>query len=167
MHSKKGNDIIKNQFKGRSRLVEREKINHDYKNEEIPAEVVEDLFVMGITDEISEDDLIKTFSVYGEVVYSKIIKNKFTQKVKGIAFVKFKERKSAFYAMNENGKIFCKGYSLKIKYNIKSQENKYFKEENRFNSRKPNNEEKTSEFGLSNRERSRDKEIEYGEILDD
>ena len=136
IHNKKGYDIIKNQFKGRSRLIEKEKINDDYKNEEIPAEVVEELFVMGINDEISEDDLIKTFSEYGEVVYSKIIKNKFTQEAKGIAFVKFNKRKSAFSAMADNGKIFCKGYPLKIKYNIKSKENKYFKDENRFKSRK-------------------------------
>jgi RNA recognition motif-containing protein len=98
----------------------------------ITEKIVEDLFVIGINDEISEDDLIKTFSVYGEVVYSKIIKNKFAQKTKGIAFIKFKERKSAFGSMADNGKIFCKGYPLKIKYNIKSKENKYFKDENRF-----------------------------------
>ena len=98
----------------------------------ITEKIVEDLFVIGINDEISEDDLIKTFSVYGEVVYSKIIKNKFSQKTKGIAFIKFKERKSAFGSMADNGKIFCKGYPLKIKYNIKSKENKYFKDENRF-----------------------------------
>ena len=98
----------------------------------ITEKIVEDLFVIGINDEISEDDLIKTFSVYGEVVYSKIIKNKFSQKTNGIVFIKFKERKSAFGSMADNGKIFCKGYPLKIKYNIKSKENKYFKDENRF-----------------------------------
>lgn len=98
----------------------------------ITEKIVEDLFVIGINDEISEDDLIKTFSVYGEVVYSKIIKNKFSQKTKDISFIKFKERKSAFGSMADNGKIFCKGYPLKIKYNIKSKENKYFKDENRF-----------------------------------
>ena len=59
----------------------------------ITEKIVEDLFVIGINDEISEDDLIKTFSVYGEVAYSKIIKNNFSQKTKGIAFIKFKERK--------------------------------------------------------------------------
>jgi len=121
---------------------------------------------MGINDEISEDDLIKTFSMYGEVTYSKIIKNKFTQKAKGIAFVKFNERKSAFYAMADNGKIYCKGYPLKIKYNIKSKENKYFKDENRFKSRKLNKQEKTSELSQGNRERSRDKDVEIGEILE-
>ena len=88
--------------------------------------------LLGLMMKFSEDDLIKTFSVYGEVVYSKIIKNKFSQKTKGIAFIKFKERKSAFGSMADNGKIFCKGYPLKIKYNIKSKENKYFKDENRF-----------------------------------
>jgi RNA recognition motif-containing protein len=167
INSKKGYDIIKNKFKGRSRLIEKEEINNDYKNEEIPSEVVEDLFVMGINDKISENDLLKTFSAYGEVVYSKIIKNKFTHKAKGIAFVKFKERKSALYAMTDNGKIFCKGYPLKIKYNIKNKENKYFNEENTFNPRKSNKEEKTSELSQGNRERSRDKDIENGEILDD
>ena len=101
------------------------------------------MFFIGINDEIYEDDLIKIFSVYGEVVYSKIIKNKFIQKPKGIAFAKFKERKSAFGLIADNGKIFCKGYLLKIKYNIKSKENKYFKDENRFTSRKSNNQEKT------------------------
>ena len=120
----------------------------------ITEKIVEDLFVIGINDEISEDDLIKTFSVYGEVVYSKIIKNKFSQKTKGIAFIKFKERKSAFGSMADNGKIFCKGYPLKIKYNIKSKENKYFKDENRFSSRKSNKQEKTSELCQGNRERS-------------
>jgi len=167
IHNKKGYDIIKYQFKGGNRLIEKEKINNDFKNEEIPAEVVKDLFIIGINDEISEDDLIKTFSVYGEVAYSKIIKNKFTQKAKGIAFVKFNERKSAFCAMADNGKIFCKGYPLKIKYNIKSKENKYFKDESRFNSIKLNKQEKTKELSQVNRERSRDKDIEIGEILED
>ena len=88
--------------------------------------------LLGLMMKFSEDDLIKTFSVYGEVVYSKIIKNKFSQKTKDISFIKFKERKSAFGSMADNGKIFCKGYPLKIKYNIKSKENKYFKDENRF-----------------------------------
>lgn len=48
----------------------------------ITEKIVEDLFVIGINDEISEDDLIKTFSVYGEVVYSKIIKINFLRKQK-------------------------------------------------------------------------------------
>ena len=68
--------------------------------------------------------------------------------------------------MVDNGKIFCKGYPLKIKYNIKSKENKYFKDENRFNSRKLNKQEKTSELSQVNRERSRDKDVEIGEILE-
>ena len=175
-HSKESLCVSKNQFKLKSigptpRLFERKNLNNNYqsynhqnKNEEIPKEVVEDLFVTGINDEISENDLLKTFSVYGEVVYSKIIKNNITQKVKGIAFVKFRERKSAFYAMNDIGKIFCKGYPLKIRYNIKSKGNKFFKDENRFHSRNSNEEEKTSKLSLCNRERSRDKDMEKGEI---
>ena len=112
----------------------------------ITEKIVEDLFVIGINDEIFWRWFNKNFfSVWGGCLF-KIIKNKFSQKTKGIAFIKFKERKSAFGSMADNGKIFCKGYPLKIKYNIKSKENKYFKDENRFNSRKSNKQEKASEL---------------------
>ena len=103
----------------------------------------EDLFVIGVNDEIHEDDLIKTFSSYGEVILAKIIKDKFTKKAKGIAFVKYKEKESAIRAMNNKDRIYCNGFPLTIKYNIKNKENKYFKEERgiRFN-RKSDKEEK-------------------------
>lgn len=173
------NNINKNQYKERNNdktpiLVERTKLSNDYKvynhqnkNEENP-EIGEDLFVIGVNDEIHEDDLIKTFSSYGEVILAKIIKDKFTKKAKGIAFVKYKERKSAICAMNDKDKIYCNGFPLTIKYNIKNKENKYFKEEKgiRFN-RKSDKEGKINKLNFCNRERSREKDIESGEILDE
>ena len=114
------NNIRKNQYKERNNektpiLVERTKLSNDYKvynhqnkNEE-NLEIGEDLFVIGVNDEIHEDDLIKTFSLYGEVVLAKIIKDKFTKKAKGIAFVKYKEKESAIRAMNNKDKIHCNG----------------------------------------------------------
>ena len=173
------NNIRKNQYKERNNektpiLVERKKLSNDYKvynhqnkNEE-NLEIGEDLFVIGVNDEIHEDDLIKTFSLYGEVVLAKIIKDKFTKKAKGIAFVKYKEKESAICAMNNKDKIHCNGFPLTIKYNIKNKENKYFKEERgiRFN-RKSVKEEKLNKLNFFNRERSREKDLESGEILDE
>ena len=173
------NNIRKNQYKERNNektpiLVERTKLSNDYKvynhqnkNEE-NLEIGEDLFVIGVNDEIHEDDLIKTFSLYGEVVLAKIIKDKFTKKAKGIAFVKYKEKESAICAMNNKDKIHCNGFPLTIKYNIKNKENKYFKEERgiRFN-RKSVKEEKLNKLKFFNRERSREKDLESGEILDE
>ena len=173
------NNIRKNQYKERNNektpiLVERKKLSNDYKvynhqnkNEE-NLEIGEDLFVIGVNDEIHEDDLIKTFSLYGEVVLAKIIKDKFTKKAKGIAFVKYKEKESAICAMNNKDKIHCNGFPLTIKYNIKNKENKYFKEERgiRFN-RKSVKEEKLNKLKFFNRERSREKDLESGEILDE
>ena len=173
------NNIRKNQYKERNNektpiLVERKKLSNDYKvynhqnkNEE-NLEIGEDLFVIGVNDEIHEDDLIKTFSLYGEVVLAKIIKDKFTKKAKGIAFVKYKEKESAIRAMNNKDKIHCNGFPLTIKYNIKNKENKYFKEEReiRFN-RKSVKEEKLNKLNFFNRERSREKDLESGEILDE
>lgn len=172
-------NIKTNQYKERNNdktpiLVERTKFSNDYqiynhqkKNEENP-EIGEDLFVIGINDEIHEDDLIRTFSEYGEVILAKIIKDKFTKKAKGIAFVKYKEKESAIRAMNNKAKIICNGFPLTIKYNIKNKENKYFKEERgiRFN-RKSDKEEKLNKLNFFNRERSREKDLESGEILDE
>ena len=173
------NNIKANQYKERNNdktpiLVERTKLSNDYKvynhqkkNEENP-EIGEDLFVIGINDEIHEDDLIRTFSEYGEVILAKIIKDKFTKKAKGIAFVKYKEKESAIRAMNNKDSIFCNGFPLTIKYNIINKENKYFKEERgiRFN-RKSDKEEKLNKLNFFNRERSREKDLEIGEILDE
>ena len=71
---------------------------------------------MGINYNSTEDDLKETFSKYGEVIFCKILKDRETQKSKGIGFVKFNDKKSAVIAMNDANNIVCQGRNLRIKY---------------------------------------------------
>jgi hypothetical protein len=112
-------------------LIEKEKENDKGYAEEI----TEDIYVIGIKEDISEEDLKKTFSFYGDVVECKIFRDKFTQKIKGSGIVKFKEKKSAYNDINDEQEVICKGYPLKLRY---SRRNRHYgeKEETRYREEK-------------------------------
>ena len=83
---------------------------------EIPEDAFEELFVIGINFDANEDDLKETFSKYGEINSCKILKDKVTQKSKGLGFVKFNDKKSAVQAMNDADNLICKGRNVRVKY---------------------------------------------------
>ena len=178
MYSKRGfQNRISNNFRGRTRGCTRgfqkEKLHFNPKPSDVspnkivlPKDAVEDLFVTGIKDDMTEEDLKNAFSPFGEVVQIKILKEKSTQKVKGVAFVKYKEKKSAFLAVMNAEKIVCKGKFFKIKYNNKVKE---YTDKNNNNENEqilPENKDENEGHSHNIRERSRDKEKdkEEGEI---
>ena len=199
MYSKRSFEIRGNYFRGRGRGrgrgFEKDKLYINNQTSDIsinkfrsPSDAIEDIFVSGIADDMTDDDMIITFSNFGEVVSCKIPKDKSTQKVKGFAFLKFKEKQSAFLAMMNADKIICKGKYLKIHYNNRMKEPKDYSDKNNIQNiseinnnilDSPNNNEnddnnqiedegKKSENNDENshysiRERSREKDKEEGE----
>ena len=85
-------------------------------NVEILDDAYEELFVVGINYDSVEDDLKQTFEKYGEIISCKILRDKETQKSKGIGFVKFSDKKSAVIAMNDADNIMCQGRNLRMRY---------------------------------------------------
>ena len=90
--------------------------NNNHDNIEIPENASEHLFVKGINYDANEDDLRSTFSKYGEISSCKILKDKLTNKSKGMGFVNFKDKKSAVCAINDADNIICKGRNVQIRY---------------------------------------------------
>lgn len=97
------------------KLVEKHKEN-DKGNFNFSEEVNEDIYIVGIKDNMTEEDLKNAFSKYGEVMDIKIFKDRFTQKIKGAGIIKFKDKKSSFNAVNDGDEVLCKGYALKLRY---------------------------------------------------
>ena len=78
----------------------------------------------GINYKSEEDDIKNTFSKYGQIVFCKIIRDKETNKSKGIGIVKFQEKSQAFNAMKYADNIECQGRKLKINYSTKNNNNR-------------------------------------------
>ena len=131
-------------------LVEKEKEN----DKGFAEEVTEDIYIVGIKEDITEEDLKNTFLCYGDVVDCKIFRDKFTQKIKGSGIVKFKEKASAYNAVNDAKEIFCKDHPLKLRF---SKRNIYYGEKEESRNKK--------EKKFCGRIRERTKEKEDGEIL--
>ena len=123
------NDENKGNFENRGRGKERGKGRDENRknsnfdipkdesdNIEIPDDAYEELFVMGISYNSDEEELKKTFSKYGEVIYCKILKNKETNQSRGIGFVKFNDKKGAVKSMNDADNLICDGRNLRIRY---------------------------------------------------
>ena len=143
---------------GRGRGRERENNNSSNFNNiqendiNIPEDAFEELFVMGINYKSTEDNLKETFSKYGEINTCKILKDKDSEKSRGIGFVKFIDKKSAVLAMNDADNLICQGRNLRVRYaNNKNGEIKG-KKFDKNNDRNNNREER---FDRGNRERGR------------
>ena len=124
MHSKRSYENKSNRFGSYGKGTTGGRFNNSNDKIDIPTDAKEELFVTGVREFMGEKDLMETFKKYGEIVLIKILKDKLTQKNKGVAFVKFKQIKSAFMAMMDADNIICKGKNLKIKYNNKIRKNK-------------------------------------------
>jgi RNA recognition motif-containing protein len=111
---------------------DKEKFNYkkQIENIQIPENATDEIFVSGLSENTNKYDFKKLFYKYGKVVYYRIIKDKKTQKNKGIGFIKFEDVKSAVYAVNSKDEIICDGKKLNIKFknkqsNYNNNEEKY------------------------------------------
>ena len=118
----------------------------------MPEDAYEELFIRGINYNSEENDLRNTFSKYGEVVRCKILKDKETNKSKGIGFVKFKEKYQAYNAMKDAGNIQCQGRKLKLNYaNNRNRDNPTGNKNNNFDRNKKRNFENKRNNNFSNK----------------
>ena len=102
----------------------------------LPSNVSENLFLKGIHYDAEEQDIREVFSKYGEIVHVKILKNKITNMSRGIGYIKFRDKESAFNAMEDSDNIFVLGRKVTIDY---SNTNKLDKKTNNKNNIKMNN----------------------------
>ena len=93
-----------------------EKEENDDKNEELPENAFEELFVRNIGFNTTQEELAEAFQKYGDVEESKICTDKQTGKSKGFGFLKFYEKKSAVAAMKDADNIVVGGRNLQIRY---------------------------------------------------
>lgn len=77
-----------------------------------------ELFLKGIKYSANEYDLKKVFSRYGKVVFCKILREKGTNKSRGIGFVKFSSHQSLLNALDDSDNIYCKGRKIEIEIKI-------------------------------------------------
>ena len=120
-------------------------------NSNLPEDVNEELFIRGINYKSEEDDIKNTFSKYGEIVFCKILRDKETNKSKGLGFVKFQEKSQAYNAMKDSDNIECQGRKLKINYSINKNNNRDSKPFNRNNNFNDNNNNKRFNRNFQNR----------------
>ena len=120
-------------------------------NSNLPEDVNEELFIRGINYKSEEDDIRNTFSKYGEIVFCKILRDKETNKSKGLGIVKFQEKSQAYNAMKDSDNIECQGRKLKISYSINKNNNRDNKPFNRNNNFNDNNNNKRFNRNFQNR----------------
>ena len=75
-----------------------------------------ELFVTNIRYNITENDLINLFAEYGKIIFCKILKNRKTNRSKGIAFIKFSKIENFIKAKKSLHYYNFKGRNVKIKY---------------------------------------------------
>lgn len=71
------------------------------------------IYVGNLSFNTTEQDLRNQFSNYGEISEIALIKDKFTNRLKGFCFITFDSQQSAQDALEMNGKEFL-GRSLKV-----------------------------------------------------
>ena len=86
------------------------------KEEELPENAYEELFVRNIGYNTTQEGLADFFAKYGDVEESKIVTDKNTGKSRGFGFLKFYEKKSAVAAMKDADNIVVDGRNLQIRY---------------------------------------------------
>ena len=86
------------------------------KEEELPENAYEELFVRNIGFNTTQEELADFFAKYGDVEESKIVTDKNTGKSRGFGFLKFYEKKSAVAAMKDADNIVVGGRNLQIRY---------------------------------------------------
>ena len=136
-------------------------------NSNLSEDVNEELFIRGINYKSEEDDIRNTFSKYGEIVFCKILRDKETNKSKGIGFVKFQEKSQAYNAMKEADNIECQGRKLKINYSINKNNNRDNKPFNRNNNFNDNNNNKRFNRNFQNRNSNNNMNMDNNDNNDD
>ena len=113
--------------------------NNNNDNSNLPDNAYEELFIRGINYKSEEEDIKNTFSKYGEVILCKILKDKETNKSRGLGFVKFKEKYQAYNAMKDADNIECQGRKLKINYSNDKNRNNQSNNKNNFDNNRNRN----------------------------
>ena len=75
-----------------------------------------ELIVKGIDLNSTEDDIIKTFAKYGKITFFTLLKDKETNKSRGICFIRFLEAKVASLVMHDINNLINLGNNLLIRY---------------------------------------------------
>jgi len=73
------------------------------------------IFIGHLPADTTDADIRDTFSKFGEVLTVRIVRDKFTQACKGIAFVKFKDRNSVKAALAKWDSVEVKGRWVRVK----------------------------------------------------
>ena len=137
--------------------------NKDIINIEDQDEAFEELFIRGINYKSDENDIRNTFSKYGDIVRCKILRDKETNKSRGIGFVKFKEKFQACNAMKDADNIECQGRKLKINYsNDKTRKNNDNNGNNNYKNRSYEN-KRNNNFTNNKKEENNDVENGWSE----
>ena len=74
------------------------------------------IFVKGIDYGATEDDLRNVFEKHGEITSCKILKDKETNKSKGIGFVNFADKQSAMCALDDADNLVLNGRYLQLRF---------------------------------------------------
>src|SRR3989344_5513361 len=72
------------------------------------------LYIGNLSFDISDEELKKVFSSFGEIEEATIIKDKFSGRSKGFGFVTFKDEESAKQAISEMNEKEIEGRALKV-----------------------------------------------------
>ena len=84
--------------------------------DEVPPEAFEELFVRNLSFKTTEESLANFFMKFGDVEVARILTDKSTGKSRGIAFVKFYEKKAAYEAMKSKDDLNLDSRQLQIRY---------------------------------------------------
>ena len=84
--------------------------------DEVPPEAFEELFVRNLSFKTTEESLANFFMKFGDVEVARILTDKSTGKSRGIAFVKFYEKKAAYAAMKSKDDLNLDSRQLQIRY---------------------------------------------------
>jgi len=72
------------------------------------------IHVENLSHDVTEDDLMKKFGVFGEISYVKLMKNKFTGESKGVGLIEMPDNIKAQIAINALKGQNLKGKPLKL-----------------------------------------------------
>ena len=119
---KKDSPVKKAPIKSGSSLDDKDEADKKPKKEDenidinLPPEVYEELFVRNLSFITTEESLANYFKKFGDVEAVRILTDKSTGKSRGIAFVKFYEKKSAYAAMQSSYNLNLDSRQLQIRY---------------------------------------------------
>lgn len=96
--------------------IKNQKKEDEDAEDEVPPEAFEELFVRNLSFKTTEESLANFFMKFGDVEVARILTDKSTGKSRGIAFVKFYEKKAAYAAMKSKDDLNLDSRQLQIRY---------------------------------------------------